>query len=65
MPRPLDIDRAAWFLIRCYGDECAKVAFDRSRRCACRGDTAGVEEWKRVVNKVVELHFARPRGGLH
>lgn len=65
MAKPLDINRAAWFLIRRYGDECAKVAFLRSRRCQCCGDQMGASEWKLVTRKVVELHFARPRGRLH
>lgn len=65
MTKPLDVGRAAWFLIRCYGDDCAKVAFERSRTCLCRRDDVAAGQWKLVVEKVVELHFARPRGRLH
>ncbi len=65
MPKPLDIDRAAWVLIRCHGDDCAKVAYQRARSCRHRGDDAGAQAWKLVVEKVVELHFSTPRGRLN
>lgn len=65
MPEPLDIDRAAWFLIRRHGDDCAKVAFQRAQWCRHRGDEAGARVWKLVVEKVVQLHFSTPRGRLN
>lgn len=66
MPRKYpDIDRMAWFLVRRYGDDSAKVAYSRQQRCAERNDEAGAGTWKLVVRKIAELHFAPPRGPLH
>ena len=62
---PINIDRTAWTLIRRFGDDSAKVAFERVRVCADRGDEASAEEWRLVVHKVVELHFAPSKGPIH
>ncbi len=65
MPKPLNIDRAAWFLIRCYGDDCAKVAYQRFLNCTGSGDDVGAHEWKLVMKRAVELHFSERKGRLH
>ncbi|MCB1506437.1 MAG: hypothetical protein KDJ47_15780 [Hyphomicrobiaceae bacterium] len=65
MSKPIDINRAAWCLIQRYGDDCAKVAYARSRCCRCLGDPRGEGEWKLVIEKVVQLHFSTPSGKLH
>ncbi len=65
MPKPLDIDRAACFLIRRFKDDCAKVAFQRSLNCRDRGDVVGADEWKLVMKRVVELYFSDRKGLLH
>jgi hypothetical protein len=63
--RPLDIDKTALFLIRRFGDDCAIVAFQRSRCCANNGEPAAAAQWRQVMCRVVELHFARPQGKPH
>jgi hypothetical protein len=63
--RPLNIDRAAWALICRFGDESAKVAFQRASICTHRNDDVAASEWRLVVQKVVELHFARNDGFTH
>ena len=66
MPRPpLNIDHAAWFLIRRYGEESAVEAFRRIQSCADRKDQEAAHEWRLVLNKVIELHFAAPSGSMH
>lgn len=65
MTKPLNIDRAAWFLIRCYGDDCAKAAYQRLLNCQGSGDKTGAGEWKLVMRRVVELHFCSPKGRLN
>lgn len=61
----LDIDRAALFLIKKYGDDSAKVAYCRAHCCRCHGDTVAEGEWKAVVKRIAELHFAPAGGMLH
>lgn len=63
--KSLNVDRAAVFLIRRYGDDCAKVAYLRAQQCQCRGAAQAASEWKLVVQKVVELHFAPRSDPLH
>ncbi len=63
--RPLDIDQTAWLLIRKYGDDCAVVAQARSQCCARHQDLQRSAEWRLVVHKVIELHFAPRKGPLH
>ncbi len=66
MPRTLNIDRAARFLIHSYGDECAKIAYQRLVNCQDQGDHAAASAWRLVMRKVVDLHFRRPsRGRIH
>ena len=60
----LDIDRAAVFLIKKYGDDSVKVAFCRANCCRCSGDTGAEAEWQIVVKRIAELHFAPPMGKL-
>lgn len=63
--RPLNIDQTAWMLIRKYGDDCAAIAQIRSQCCARRQDLQRSAEWRLVVHKVIELHFAPGKGALH
>lgn len=63
--KPLDIDRAAWCLIRRYGDESAKVAYLRAQNRLLCSDSDAVNEWKLVIDKIVELHFTARSGPLH
>lgn len=66
MRRPLpSIDRAAWLLIRKFGDDSAIEAYRRSECCRCRGDRLSAAEWKAVLIKVIALHFAPPAGPSH
>ncbi len=63
--RRLDIDRTALFLMRRYGNDCAVVAFHRSRCCARRKLETAEREWRLVLRRVIELYFDNPRGRLH
>jgi hypothetical protein len=63
--RRLDIDRAALFLMRRYGNDCAVVAFHRSRCCARQRLETAERDWRLVLRRVIELHFANPRGPVH
>ncbi len=63
--KPLDIDKAALFLIKKYGDESAVVAYNRANCCRCRGDEPTENEWLTVLKRVVDLHFAPRAGPLH
>jgi len=63
--RPINIDRAAWFLIRRYGEDSAMEAFRRAQSCADRRDQNAAHEWRLVLNKVIELHFAKPKGRIN
>lgn len=66
MRRPLpSIDRAAWLLIRKFGDDSAIEAFRRSECCRCGGDALAAAEWRLVLRKVIQLHFDRPSGPSH
>lgn len=66
MRRPIpSIDRAAWLLIRKYGDESAIEAYRRSECCRCHGDALSATEWKAVLLKVIELHFKPSCGPSH
>lgn len=62
---PLDIDRAAWFLSRRFGDDCALVAYHRALACARTGDKKSEAEWRHVVRRLIETHFARPTRWRH
>lgn len=63
--KPLDIDKAALFLIKKHGEDSAVAAYNRANCCRCRGDPISEREWLAVLKRVVDLHFA-PRGGpLH
>lgn len=61
----LDIDRAALFLIKKHGDESAKVAYCRANCCRCQGDEIAEHEWRLVVKRIAELHFAPRLGHVH
>jgi hypothetical protein len=66
MPRvPLNIDRTALFLIRRYGDNSAVMAFRRMQFSALQSNKTAEGEWRLVLSKVIELHFAKPRGPTH
>lgn len=60
--RPVDIDRAAWYLIRRFGDGCAVAAYRRAATCAQHGAHRRAAEWRLVLQRVVALHFAPPSG---
>lgn len=63
--RPLDIERAAWHLVRRYGDDCAAVAYARASTCAQHGDDRRAAEWRLVLERSVALQFAEPGGAPH
>lgn len=63
--RPVDIDRAAWYLIRRFGDGCAVAAYRRAATCAQHGAHRRAAEWRLVLRRVVALHFAPPSGATH
>lgn len=63
--RPLDIDKAAVFLIKNFGDDSAVVAYSRACCCQCRGDENAAREWNAVMRRIVELLFSKREGPLH
>jgi hypothetical protein len=65
MRQPLNIGRAASYLMRRYGEESTNIALQRSRYCAIRNDETTAAEWRLVVLKIGELHHARHEGPLH
>lgn len=65
MDYPLNIDRAAWQLIRRYGDESAKIAFRLCLDSTIRGDEIGASQWKLVIKWIVDLQFNEPEGMPH
>lgn len=62
--KPIDIDRAAVFLIKKHGDDSAVVAYNRANCCRCRGDSQSEREWHAVLKRVIELHFETRKGRL-
>ena len=60
MRAPLNIDRAAFVLIRRHGDDSAEVALRRSSFCAGRNDDVGAAEWRLVTAKINEYLATRP-----
>ncbi len=62
---PLNIDRAAWFLVRRYGDDSAIVAFRRAQMSALQNNKVAEGEWRLVLRKIIDLHFAKPDGPGH
>ena len=65
MRQALNIDRTAVFLIRRYGEQCTKVALQRSCYCALRGDEASAAEWRLVLRRIGEFQAAAHDGPLH
>lgn len=63
--KPLDVDKAAVFLIKKFGDNSAAVAYSRSYCCRCRGDETAAQEWNAVMKRIVNLLFSRRQGPLH
>ncbi|CFX25871.1 protein of unknown function [Candidatus Filomicrobium marinum] len=63
--KPLDIDKAAVFLIRKFGEDSASVAYSRAYCCRCRGDNNAAQEWNAVLNRIVALLFSPREGPLH
>lgn len=63
--RPIDVERAAIFLIRKFGDDSAIVAYQRARCCQCRGDAETAKEWDAVLKRVVDLFFVERTGRLN
>jgi len=65
--RPLDVDRAAWFLIRRYGESRLAVAV-ASRRiafCVDSGAESAAYEWCGVLRKIIELEAERGERSVH
>ncbi len=60
--RPIDIDRAAWVLIRRFGDRSEDVALVRARHCQDDGRETAAAEWRCVLIKVLEIRA--PKQGL-
>ncbi len=65
MRTPLNIGRAAYALIRLYGNGSVDVAWRRSRICANRNEDVAAAEWRLVVRKIDELLVARQDGLRH
>ena len=63
--KPLDIERAAWFLSRRYGDDCALVAYRRALACAQSGRRKHEAEWRQVMRRLIDVHFAIDKRPLH
>lgn len=61
----IDIDRTALFLMRRYGDDSACIAHLRANWCERLGDAAAAADWRRVLFRVVQLHFAPRTGPLN
>lgn len=61
----INVDRAAVVLIRRFGDDCATVAHNRAMFCSARGDAQGAAEWKAVLRRVTDLHFAPRPDRVH
>ena len=62
---PLNVGRAAFVLIKRYGQESADVARQRSQVLAARNDAAAAAEWRLVAAKIDELRSTRWNGPLH
>jgi hypothetical protein len=62
---PLDIDKAAVYLIKEFGEHSAAVACSRSYCCRCRGDETAAREWNAVMRRIVDLLFSQRQGPLH
>lgn len=65
MRPPLNIGRAAFALIRLYGDDGADVARQRSQFCANLNEDAAAAEWRLVIHKIDELLLPRQEGPPH
>ena len=65
MRPPLNIGRAASFLMRRYGDDCTAVARRRAANSAVRQDTAAACEWRLVMATINAYLKAEPDGPPH
>lgn len=63
--RALNTDRAAWVLIRRFGDDALLVAEKRRIFCIQQNRTVSAAEWARVQQKVCELSQIMPAGRRH
>lgn len=65
MRSPLDIGRAARFLMQRYGDDSAIVALHRAQHSAGLDDAVAASEWHSVGAALKAYIFAEPSGPLH
>lgn len=65
MRSPLNIGRAASFLMRRYGEDSRRVAFSRAQYSAVRDDMESAFEWRLVMATLNTYLQAEPSGPLH
>jgi hypothetical protein len=61
----IDIWRAAYLMLRWYGDTAQVESARRAEEFAAAGDTAGVAVWRRIIDAVGLLAKTTPPGPLH
>jgi hypothetical protein len=61
----IDIWRAAYLMLRWYGDTAREEAARRADEFAAAGDPEGEADWRRIIGSVGELANTTPPGPLH
>jgi hypothetical protein len=61
----IDIWRAAYLMLRWYGDTAGVESMRRAEEHAADGDSAGVAVWHRIINAIGQLEATTPLGPLH
>jgi hypothetical protein len=61
----IDIWRAAYLMLRWYGDTAQVESKRRADELAAAGDTEGVVIWLRIIDAVDQLTNTTPRGPVH
>jgi hypothetical protein len=61
----IDIWRAAYLMLRWYGDAAQAESIRRLHELAGVGDFAGVALWLRIIDRVEQLANTTPPGPVH
>jgi hypothetical protein len=65
MASEIDIWRAAYLMLRWYGDTAEAESMRRAEEHAADGDNAGVAVWHRIINVIGQLEATTPLGRMH
>lgn len=61
----IDIYRTAWLLVRRYGEEAPKFAYERSQALLAERDEEGEKVWLRILRAVRDLLIGPQPPSIH